>query len=120
MTHEISAPAPGFSSLVIVTCKSSTELNSSNWVAKSACFSSELNVLICIIVLMSKREPLYRKVADMISRGVSYVYNKMHWFTDKDAWAMYRIVAILEAVGWTMLISSIIYRWFDLRPTISW
>ena len=63
---------------------------------------------------MSKPKPLYRKVADAVVRGVSFVYNKMHWFTDKDAWAMYRLFAILEAVGWTLLISSIIYRKFDL------
>lgn len=63
---------------------------------------------------MSNLMPWYRRVADAVVAGVKFVYNKMHWFTDKDAWAMYRLFAILEAVGWTLLIAAIIYRKFDL------
>ena len=39
-----------------------------------------------------------------------WLYNQMHWFTDKEAWWIYRLGAILEAVGWTLLIGAIIYR----------
>ena len=63
---------------------------------------------------MSKQIPFYRKAWSATLRGVSFVYNKMHWFSDKDAWAMYRLFAINEAVGWTVLILSIIYRRFDM------
>lgn len=34
----------------------------------------------------------------------------MHWFTDEDAWAVFRVFAIGEAVTWALLISAIIYR----------
>ena len=63
---------------------------------------------------MSKPKLLYKNVAHSVVNGVKFVYDKMHWFTDKDAWALYRLFAILEAVGWTLLILSIIYRKFDL------
>lgn len=45
---------------------------------------------------------------------VVFVYDKTHWFTDKEAWWIFRLGAILEAIGWTLLISAIIYRRFDL------
>jgi integral membrane protein len=38
------------------------------------------------------------------------LYNKTHWFTDKEAWTLYRVFAFTEAIGWTLLISAIIYR----------
>lgn len=38
----------------------------------------------------------------------------MHWFTDKEAWMLFRMFAFTEAVGWTLLISAIIYRRLDL------
>lgn len=38
------------------------------------------------------------------------LYNKTHWFTDQEAWGIFKFFAILEAVGWTLLIVSIIYR----------
>lgn len=57
---------------------------------------------------------IFSKIARSVSRGVSFVYNKTQWFTDQDAWAMYRLFAICEAVGWTLLIGAIIYRKFDL------
>lgn len=38
----------------------------------------------------------------------------MHWFTDKEAWWIFRLGAFMEAIGWTLLISAIIYRNFDL------
>lgn len=37
-------------------------------------------------------------------------YNKTHWFTDKEAWWIYRLGAFLEAIGWALLFSAIIYR----------
>lgn len=49
-----------------------------------------------------------------VKKGVGYVYDKMHWFSDKEAWWMFRLVAITETIGWTMLIGAIIYRSFDL------
>ncbi len=38
------------------------------------------------------------------------LYNKTHWFTDKEAWGVFRFFAILETVGWSLLIGAIIYR----------
>lgn len=38
------------------------------------------------------------------------LYNKTHWFTDQEAWGIYRFFAIAEAAGWTLLILAIIYR----------
>lgn len=49
-----------------------------------------------------------------IARLTTYMYHNSHWFTDKEAWALFRLFAILETVGWTMLIAAIIYRKFDL------
>lgn len=43
-----------------------------------------------------------------------HVYNRTHWFTDHEAWVLFRFFAFLEAVGWTLLISAIIYRRFNL------
>jgi integral membrane protein len=37
-------------------------------------------------------------------------YNQTHWFTDKEAWWIFRLGAFMEATGWTLLISAIIYR----------
>ncbi len=45
---------------------------------------------------------------------VIWAYNQTHWFTDKEAWWIFRLGAFLEAIGWTLLISAIIYRKFDL------
>jgi len=39
-----------------------------------------------------------------------WLYDKTHWFTDAEAWAVFRFFAILEAVGWTLLIGAIVYR----------
>lgn len=41
---------------------------------------------------------------------VVWLYDKTHWFTDKEAWGVFRFFAILEAVGWTLLILAIAYR----------
>lgn len=43
-------------------------------------------------------------------RKFSEVYNGMHWFSDADAWMLFRVAAIVEAVGWTLLISAIVSR----------
>ncbi len=64
--------------------------------------------------MMSQPKKLYSKIWNKACGGVLFVYNKSHWFTDKDAWALFRLFAVLEAVGWTLLISAIIYRKFDL------
>ncbi len=47
-------------------------------------------------------------------QGALWVYNQMHWFTDKEAWWIFRLGAFLEAIGWTLLLSAIVYRSFDL------
>ena len=49
-----------------------------------------------------------------IARPFVWAYNKTHWFTDKEAWGIYRLFAFAEAVGWTLLIGAIVYRGFDL------
>lgn len=38
------------------------------------------------------------------------VYNHMHWFSDADAWMLFRLAAFTEAIGWTLLISAIASR----------
>jgi integral membrane protein len=38
------------------------------------------------------------------------LYDKTHWFTDEEAWGVFRFFAILETVGWTLLIFAIVYR----------
>jgi integral membrane protein len=45
-----------------------------------------------------------------IATRVVWVYNHMHWFTDKEAWWIFRLGAVLEATGWSLLIGAIIYR----------
>ena len=45
---------------------------------------------------------------------IVWAYNKTHWFTDKEAWWIFRLGAFMEATGWTLLISAIVYRSFDL------
>ena len=50
----------------------------------------------------------------LIQDGVKYVYDLTHWFTDKEAWALYRFFAFGEAIGWTLLIGAIAYRGFGL------
>ena len=49
-----------------------------------------------------------------IAKPFVWLYNKTHWFSDQEAWAVYRFFAIAEAIGWTLLIGAIIYRAFDL------
>lgn len=57
---------------------------------------------------------LYDNTVKRLFDGLVFVYNNTHWFTDKDAWMLYKLFAFAEGVGWTMLISAIIYRRFDL------
>ncbi|HEX8182448.1 MAG TPA: DUF3817 domain-containing protein [Candidatus Saccharimonadales bacterium] len=57
---------------------------------------------------------LHDKVLSPFIHGIGYVYDKTHWFVDKDAWAIYKVFAFGETAGWTMLIAAIIYRKFDL------
>ena len=47
-------------------------------------------------------------------RYMLFMYDQMHWFTDKEAWWIYRLGCFLEAIGWSLLIGAIIYRRFDL------
>lgn len=63
-----------------------------------------------------------KALAAAISRPILFIYNKMHWFTDKEAWAVFRFFAIFEAIGWTLLISAIIWRNLGLPegPSVVW
>ena len=49
-----------------------------------------------------------------VGRPFVWAYQRTHWFTDKEAWGIYRLFAFAEAVGWTLLIGAIVYRGFDL------
>lgn len=40
-------------------------------------------------------------------------------FTGEEAWMLFRVVAILETVGWTLLITGILFKQFDL-PLHDW
>ena len=51
-----------------------------------------------------------KSVALAVATPFVFAYNKTHWFTDKEAWAIFRFFAILETVGWSLLIGAIIYR----------
>lgn len=48
------------------------------------------------------------------ARPFVWLYNKTHWFTDEEAWGVFRFFAILEAIGWSLLILSIVYRYAGL------
>lgn len=54
-----------------------------------------------------------------IGKPFVWLYNQTHWFTDKEAWAVYRFFAFGEAVGWTLLIGAIIYRYAGLPEAAS-
>lgn len=57
---------------------------------------------------------MFRSIGELAKKPVVAVYNKTHWFTDKEAWMLFRLFAFVEAIGWTMLIGAIIYRKFDM------
>ena len=61
------------------------------------------------VILVTVKERLLK-----IWGYVMWAYNKTHWFTDKEAWWIFRLGAFMEATGWTLLISAIIYRSFGL------
>lgn len=63
---------------------------------------------------MDTSMPLYKKLTNPIFTALKSVYNKTHWFTDKEAWMLFRLFAFCETAGWTMLISAIIYRNFHM------
>jgi integral membrane protein len=50
----------------------------------------------------------------VVWRWILFVYNKTHWFTDKEAWGLFKLAAFGEAVGWTLLIGAIVYRHLGL------
>jgi len=51
-----------------------------------------------------------RTIIATLARPIIFLYHKTHWFTDAEAWAVFRFFAIGEAVTWLMLISAIVYR----------
>jgi integral membrane protein len=44
----------------------------------------------------------------------STLTNRYAWFSDREAWNIFRLAAFGEAFGWTLLISGITYQHFDL------
>lgn len=60
-----------------------------------------------------------KSLMNAMQRAIVFVYNKTHWFTDKEAWGIFRFFAILEAVGWTLLVSAIVYRRLGLPQSDS-
>ncbi len=55
-----------------------------------------------------------KEAVRIVGKPFVFVYNKTHWFSDQEAWVVYRFFAIAEAIGWTLLIGAIVYRAFDL------
>jgi len=49
-------------------------------------------------------------MAYSVAAKVRGLYDKTHWFTDAEGWAVFRFFAIAEAIGWTLLIGAIVYR----------
>ncbi len=45
-----------------------------------------------------------------IKNSMTNIYNAMHWFSDADAWMLFRLAAWTEACTWAALIGSIIVR----------
>ena len=42
------------------------------------------------------------------------IYGKMHWFSDKDAWMLFRLAAVTEAIGWTLLLAAILQKYLGV------
>lgn len=47
-------------------------------------------------------------------RPIAAVYNQTHWFTDREAWGVYRFAAFVEAGFWLYFILSLIYGALEL------
>ncbi len=45
-----------------------------------------------------------------MKKHIARLYNRTHWFSDADAWMLFRLAAFTEAIGWTLLISAIASR----------
>ena len=55
-----------------------------------------------------------------IWRHVAKSYRKLDTsFTDEEAWSLFKVSAILETVGWTLLITGIVFSHFKL-PLYDW
>jgi len=63
---------------------------------------------------MDMLRAIYDRLLVPVLKAMAIVYNKTHWFTDKEAWALFRLFAFGEALGWSLLIGAIIYRHFDM------
>lgn len=63
---------------------------------------------------LHKINHLISRATAPIVHGIQHIYHRTHWFTDQDAWTLFRLFAFIETFGWTLLISTIIYRRFDL------
>lgn len=50
----------------------------------------------------------------VVKHALLRLYNGTHWFSDKDAWLLFRAAAFAETIGWTLLIAAILYRNQDL------
>jgi integral membrane protein len=49
-----------------------------------------------------------------LGRYITYLYDKMHLFTDQEAWGMYRFAAFVEAGIWGFFIFTIGYQLLGL------
>lgn len=52
-----------------------------------------------------------------------WLYHKTHWFTDAEAWGVYRFFAYGEAITWALLLFAIFYRsmgWPEAPSVISY
>lgn len=48
----------------------------------------------------------------VLIRPITFVYDKTHWFTDREAWGVYRFAAYVEAGFWLYFILSLMYGAF--------
>lgn len=51
-------------------------------------------------------------LTQIVSRPFRWAYDKMHLFTDQEAWGVYRFAAFVEAGIWGFFILTIIYAGF--------
>jgi integral membrane protein len=51
-----------------------------------------------------------KSVLKAMGRPFAVVYHKTHWFTDKEAWDVFRFFAFAEGIGWSLLIGALVYR----------
>ncbi len=58
-------------------------------------------------------DTLISRVTNPVTQTALFIYHRTHWFTDKEAWMLFRLFAYIETLGWTLLITAIIWRYLD-------